>query len=235
MKKTSARSGKQNLISLESLGNIFRIGNNDTAEGDEPVTLRVLVVDDHPASAEGLRDYLREWGHDARVAGGVQEAISVLEGWNPDAVVCDLLMPPGPGGMEMLREVRARDPWVGFIMLTGHGSIEDAVRATRDGAFDFLTKPVDLDRLRLLLDRLAERNEMRSEVTRLRHRLATLGDTGSPGQPLARDAQARQTCSSASRPRRLRSWSPARAARARTSSPRRCTISRDARASRSSR
>ncbi|MEK7329374.1 MAG: response regulator, partial [Candidatus Eisenbacteria bacterium] len=170
------RAPKQSLLSLVSLGNIFRLGKNDTIGEEEPVALRVLVVDDHPASAEGLRDYLQEWGHEARAAGGVAEALGALEGWRPDAVVCDLLMPPGPGGLDMLREVRARDPWIGFIMLTGHGSIEDAVRATRDGAFDFLTKPVDLDRLRLLLERLAERNEMRSEVARLRQKLATLGD-----------------------------------------------------------
>ena len=152
------------------------LGKNDTMGEGKPVALCVLVVDDHQASAEGLRDYLREWGHEARAAGGVAEALAVLDDWRPDAVVCDLLMPPGPGGLELLREVRARDPWIGFIMLTGHGSIEDAVRATRDGAYDFLTKPVDLDRLRVLLTRLAERNEMRSEVARLRQKLATLGE-----------------------------------------------------------
>jgi len=170
---------KQSLLSLESLGKIFHLGKNDTDEKGDRVTLRVLVVDDHQASAEGLRDYLQEWGHEPRAVAGVAEALDVLEGgWRPDAVVCDLLMPPGPGGLEMLREVRSRDPWIGFIMLTGHGSIEDAVRATRDGAFDFLTKPVDIERLRLLLERLGERNEMRSEVARLRQRLATLGDAG---------------------------------------------------------
>jgi DNA-binding NtrC family response regulator len=194
---------KQSLLSLESLGNIFRLGKNDTIEEEELVTLRVLVVDDHPASAEGLRDYLQEWGHEARVAGGVAEALGALEGWRPEAVVCDLLMPPGPGGLDMLREVRARDPWIGFIMLTGHGSIEDAVRATRDGAFDFLTKPVDLDRLRLLLERLAERNEMRSEVARLRQKLATLGDAGalvsrSPGMRKLSDLMERVAPSAAS-------------------------------------
>ena len=169
---------KQNLLSLESLGKIFQLGKNDTVGEERTVSLSVMVVDDHPASAEGLRDYLQEWGHEARAAGGVSEALTMLDGWRPEAVVCDLLMPPGPGGLELLREVRDRDPWIGFIMLTGHGSIEDAVRATRDGAYDFLTKPVDLDRLRLLLERLAERNAMRSEVTRLRQKLATLGETG---------------------------------------------------------
>jgi DNA-binding NtrC family response regulator len=141
-------------------------------------SLQVLVVDDHRASAEGLRDYLQEWGHEARTAGGAEEATAVVEDWKPDAVVCDLLMPPGPGGIELLRSVRAGDPWIGFIMLTGHGTIEDAVRAIREGAFDFLTKPVDLERLRHLLARLAERNEMRSEVARLRRKLGSLGDAG---------------------------------------------------------
>ena len=61
-------------------------------------------------------------------------------------------------------------------MLTGHGTIEDAVKAIREGAFDFLTKPVDLERLRMLVNRIAERNEMRSEVTRLKRKLSTLGD-----------------------------------------------------------
>jgi DNA-binding NtrC family response regulator len=138
-------------------------------------SMRVLVVDDHLASAEGLRDYLLEWGHEARCASGAAEALSLVESWRPEAVVCDLLMPPGPGGLDLLRQVRVADPWLGFIMLTGHGTIEDAVKAIREGAFDFLTKPVDLDRLRLLVAHMAERNEMRSEVTRLRRKLADFG------------------------------------------------------------
>src|SRR5882762_5903102 len=130
-----SQSQKQSLLSLESLGKMFHLGKNDTFEEGAKVELRVLVVDDHKASAEGLRDEVQVWGHEARAAGGVAEALTVLDGWRPDAVVCDLRMAPGPGGLEMLREVRARDPWIGFIMLTGHGSIEDAVLATRDGAF----------------------------------------------------------------------------------------------------
>jgi DNA-binding NtrC family response regulator len=168
---------KQDLISGSALGKIFRLGKNDQVPEGE-LTLRVLVVDDHQASAEGLRDYLEEWGHEARSAGGAAEALAVMEDWRPSAVVCDLLMPPGPGGLELLRQVRAADPWIGFIMLTGHGTIEDAVKAIREGAFDFLTKPVDLERLRMLVSRLAERNEMRSEVARLRRRLATVDGDG---------------------------------------------------------
>ncbi|TMQ67433.1 MAG: sigma-54-dependent Fis family transcriptional regulator [Candidatus Eisenbacteria bacterium] len=176
MSRVTGYSQKQPLLSPTALGKIFRLGKNDTVRTERGTTLRVLVVDDHIASAEGLRDYLQEWGHEAKSASGVDEALGIFGDWRPDAVVCDLLMPPGPSGLELLRQVRAADPWVGFLMLTGHGTIEDAVKAIREGAFDFLTKPVDLERLRMLVNRIAERNEMRSEVTRLKRKLSTLGD-----------------------------------------------------------
>jgi DNA-binding NtrC family response regulator len=165
---------KKVTLSPGRLSRIFGLSKNDTVLEGGAATLRVLVVDDHRASAEGLRDELIEWGHEARSAGNVAEAMTTLAEWRPDCVICDLKMEPGPGGLECLRHVRAEDPWIGFIMLTGHGSIDVAVEAVREGAFDFLTKPVDLDRLRLLLGRLAERNEMRSEVSRLKGKLATL-------------------------------------------------------------
>ena len=168
----------EGLNSAHALGKIFQLGKNDTAPRVKGSTMRVLVVDDHVASAEGLSDYLQEWGYESRCAPGAVEALTTLGSWRPEVVVCDLLMPPGPGGLELLRQVRSAEPWIGFIMLTGNGTIEDAVRAIREGAFDFLTKPVDLDRLRLLVSRLAERNEMRSEVARLRRKLATIGDEG---------------------------------------------------------
>ena len=168
---------------------MFGLGKNDIVGPGTESPLKVLVVDDHVASAEGLRDYLIEWGHEARSAGGVAEGVSALEAWRPDAVVCDLLMEPGPSGMEMLKRVRAIDPWIGFIMLTGHGTIDTAVQAIRDGAFDFLTKPVDLERLRLLVNHIAERNEMRSEVSRLRKKLASLDG---PGAFIARSPAIRQ-------------------------------------------
>jgi DNA-binding NtrC family response regulator len=174
----STQFPNEGLNSSLALGNIFRLGKNDTVPRRKRASMRVLVVDDHAASAEGLRDYLQEWGYETRCSPGAIEALSTLGSWRPEAVVCDLLMPPGPGGLELLRQVRNADPWIGFIMLTGNGTIEDAVQAIREGAFDFLTKPVDLDRLRLLVSRLAERNEMRSEVTRLRRKLATIGDEG---------------------------------------------------------
>ncbi len=162
------------MLSPRILGRIFRLSKNDMVPGEGGTSLKVLVVDDHRASAEGLAEQMAEWGHETRSAVSVVEAMPLVETWRPDAVVCDLRLEPGPDGLEMLRRVRASDPWIGFILLTGHGTIEVAVQAIRDGAFDFLTKPVDMERLRLLIERVAERNEMRSEVSRLRQRLATL-------------------------------------------------------------
>ena len=169
---------KEALASTSALGKIFQLGKNDTVKLLPGERLRVLIVDDHVASAEGLKEYIQEWGHEAGCAAGAEEALAVMETWRPDAVVCDLRMEPGSGGIDLLRTVRASDPWIGFIMLTGHGTIEDAVKSIREGAFDFLTKPVDLERLRMLITRLAERNEMRGEVVRLRKKLASLGEDG---------------------------------------------------------
>ena len=180
---------RQSMLSPRVLGRIFGLSKNDTAEPVGGATLRVLVVDDHRASAEGLAEQLIEWGHEARSAGSVAEAMPMVEAWRPDAVVCDLRMDPGPDGLEMLKQVRALDPWIGFILLTGHGTIDIAIQAIREGAFDFLTKPVDVERLRLLVERIAERNEMRSEVSRLKKRLATLDGDDSF---IARSASMRQ-------------------------------------------
>ena len=99
-------------------------------------------------------------------------------------------MPPGRAALELLRQVRVSDPWIGFIMLTGHGTIEDAVKAIREGAFDFLTKPVDLDRLRLLIE------PARASATRCAARWLACARSSPPSakrerrQPIARDAQA---------------------------------------------
>ena len=178
MQGRSENGSKAGLVSRAALGKIFQLGKNDIVSSRKDRVVRVLVVDDHLSSAEGLSEYVQEWGHEARCAPGAHEALAIIDSWRPEAVVCDLRMDPGPGGLELLRQVRASDPWIGFIMLTGHGRIEDAVNAIRHGAFDFLTKPVDLERLQHLIGRLAERNEMRSEVVRLRNRLATREDEG---------------------------------------------------------
>ena len=78
MSRVTGYSQKQPLLSPTALGKIFRLGKNDTVRTERGTTLRVLVVDDHIASAEGLRDYLQEWGHEAKSASGVDEALGIF-------------------------------------------------------------------------------------------------------------------------------------------------------------
>src|SRR5262245_30670478 len=99
MSQRTDRTPKRALSSLEALGKIFQLGKNDTAEEEKPVALSVMVVDDHQASAEGLAESLLEWGHEARTAGGVAEAVALMEGWRPDAVVSDLRMDGHTAGL----------------------------------------------------------------------------------------------------------------------------------------
>ena len=138
---------------------------------------RILVVDDEPASRKGLQDLLGVWGYDVSSAGDGQEALERAAGRAPDLVIADLVM-PGIDGMELLARFKHDFPTTAVVFLTGQGSIESAVQAIKDGAYDYLTKPVDPTRLQLLLDRALERSETVREVQLLRRQLRQRGAFG---------------------------------------------------------
>ena len=130
----------------------------------------VLVVDDERNIREGLAEAFRLDGYETLTAADGEEGLRLASSDDVDLVVTDLRM-PGKSGSELLKAVIARRPGVPVIVLTGHGTIEDAVDAMRSGAFDFVTKPVNLDHLSLLAKRaLASRElvrqnlELRAEV-----------------------------------------------------------------------
>ncbi|MDR2518624.1 MAG: sigma-54 dependent transcriptional regulator [Spirochaetaceae bacterium] len=120
---------------------------------------KILIVDDEKNIREGLAAALELDGHEV-----VTEAVGG-DGWKRfqrgdiDLVITDLRM-PGLSGEELLRRVIAESPGVPVIVLTGHGTVESAVAAMRAGAYDFLTKPVNLDRLSLLVKRALENREL---------------------------------------------------------------------------
>jgi len=126
---------------------------------------RILVVDDEPASRTGLKDLLTIWGYEAVAASDGQEALQRSAAWKPDLVIADLVM-PGLDGMGLLTKLRRDYPTTAVILLTGQGSIDSAVRAIKEGAYDYLTKPVDPTRLQLILDRALERTETAREPGR---------------------------------------------------------------------
>src|SRR6185369_13077805 len=107
---------------------------------------RILVVDDEPASRKGLQELLTLWGYEVSAAGDGQEALERAAVRAPDLVIADLVM-PGIDGLELLTRLKRDFPTTAVVFLTGQGSIETAVQAIKDGAYDYLTKPVDPTRL----------------------------------------------------------------------------------------
>ena len=144
----------------------------------------ILVVDDEKNIREGLAEALGIEGYKVLTAADGDEAWNSVEAGGIDLVITDLRMPKLSGG-ELLRKVAGRYPGLPVIVLTGHGTIEDAVQAMRSGAFDFLTKPVNLDHLALLAKRaletreLARKNsELEDQIEAQRRSSSILGSSG---------------------------------------------------------
>ncbi len=129
----------------------------------------VLVVDDEKNSREGLARALQRT-YDVRLAENGQRALEILANEAVDVVLSDVRM-PGMDGLTLLQRAIARSPAPVCIMLTAYGSIELAVEAMRRGAYDFMTKPINLDRLELVLKRALESRALETENRALREQL----------------------------------------------------------------
>ena len=113
----------------------------------ETIPPRLMLVDDELAYLETLIKRLTRRGYAVRSAGGGQEALDELaRDPDVDVVVLDVRM-PGMDGIETLRRLKERHPLIEVVMLTGHASVEAAIRGMEIGAFDYLMKPVELDDL----------------------------------------------------------------------------------------
>ncbi len=119
----------------------------------------VLIVDDEKNIRAGLGKAIEMDGHNVLLAEDGQRALEIVESEEVDLVIADLKM-PRISGEELLRRIVQGYPTLPVIILTGHGTIESAVQAMRDGAYDFLTKPVNLDRLSLLVKRALSTREL---------------------------------------------------------------------------
>jgi len=128
---------------------------------------RVLVVDDEEGIRKVLRQLLEYEGHSVVVASGGGEAIAAFQQERPDLTLLDVKM-ARMDGLEVLDELRQIDPTSIVIMISGHGTIETAVDATRRGAFDFLEKPLDTDRLLVTIRNALQRRGLEQENARLR-------------------------------------------------------------------
>jgi two-component system nitrogen regulation response regulator NtrX len=127
----------------------------------------ILVVDDEEGIRKILRQVLEYEGHDVRVASGGGEAIQSYIDLRPDLVFMDVKM-ARMDGLEALDRMREHDPAACVVMISGHGNIETAVEATRRGAYDFLEKPLDTDRLLLTIRNALQQRGLVQENARLR-------------------------------------------------------------------
>jgi DNA-binding NtrC family response regulator len=132
---------------------------------------RMLVVDDESNARNALGELLREEGYAVETAADGFKALAKFDDFSPDLVLTDLRM-PGMDGLELLRSVRKRDPEIAVIVMTAHGAVETAVAAMREGAADYLAKPLNFEELSLVVDRALERRRLRAEAGQLRERLS---------------------------------------------------------------
>ena len=138
---------------------------------------RVLIVDDDAATRAGLAELVRTWGFVTDAASNGEEALPLITSFRPSIVVTDMVM-PRMDGLALLRALRDDAEQLKVILLTAQGSVETAVEALKDGAADYLTKPVDTQKLKLLLERFAELNAQKRENEALRRQLKEKGSFG---------------------------------------------------------
>ena len=133
----------------------------------------ILIVDDERNIRSGLQIAFEDEGYDTFEAADGQEAWKIINKNTIDLVITDLRMPV-MSGYELLKKINAAYPTLPVIVLTGHGSIEDAVQAMRDGAVDFFTKPVDLDHLILTVSKALSNKLIKEQNEKLTKEISAL-------------------------------------------------------------
>jgi DNA-binding NtrC family response regulator len=139
------------------------------------VALRLLIVDDEEASRYGMRRALGGFGYDIEEAGSVDAARGLMTEERPDLLLLDVNL-PGMSGLEFLRELQEKPEDAPLtVIITAHGSERMAVEAVKSGAHDYLSKPFDVDELRLVVKNALETVRLRRENERLRQRIEIEG------------------------------------------------------------
>lgn len=127
---------------------------------------RILVVDDKQSFHFMIKGYLDDAGYQANCAASGAEALVLLEQGGFDLVLSDMVMPE-MDGMTLLRQVRSRHPLLPFVLVTAHGSVNSAVAAMKEGADDYLLKPLNREELLVVVERLLEYARLRTNYGRV--------------------------------------------------------------------
>ena len=131
---------------------------------------RILIVDDEVSTREVFAELLQRWGYDVDQTADGHGALKLAAETHPDVIISDLVMPK-LDGLALVRALREEQPDTPVVIITGKGTIDAAVEAVREGVFDFVEKPLDPARLKVILQKALEKKEVLHEVQVLRRRL----------------------------------------------------------------
>ena len=142
---------------------------------------KILVIDDEAPIREVLSASLADEGYVVDTAENAEVGLQKIDRFEPDVVLLDIWMPGDKDGMDLLRDISPKPKRPDIIMMSGHGNIETAVEATKLGAWDFVEKPVSIDKIAILLNNLTEvqtvRKEKGSLLNKLRQNMAIIGNS----------------------------------------------------------
>src|SRR5713226_8091405 len=140
--------------------------------------LNLMIVDDERAIREACREVAQSLGFNTSVADSTEHAYRLLDTQGIDVVLLDLKL-PGAGGLEALHQIRERRPDAAVIVVTGYGTVQSAVQAMKNGAYDYVTKPFSMDELKLLLERVSAHMKLKTENRMLREKIKSKQGFGS--------------------------------------------------------
>src|SRR5262245_53147132 len=130
-----------------------------TATGSSPSPARILVVDDELAVRELLAEGLALYGYETRTAAGADEALEALRAGGIELVLSDIDM-PGKDGLELLAGIKKHDPDIEVVMVTGVVDADTAIGSIRRGATDYVSKPFNLEEVRIVVERTLEKRRL---------------------------------------------------------------------------
>ncbi len=150
----------------------------------------ILIVDDEPLIRESLYEILRIAGYHVHMAAGGEEALDLIRRERIGIIVTDMKL-PRMSGLELLTEVKAASPEIEVILITGYGSIESAVEAMKKGAYDYITKPINDDEIKLAIEKIMQKKRIVAENRSLKEQLArsrpsSFGDMIGSSEPIQR-------------------------------------------------
>ena len=155
--------------------------DGEKEEMNEKAALRILVVDDEAPIRQVLSESLSDEGYTVKTARSGEEGLRVIEEMRPQIVLLDIWMPGSIDGIEVLNQAKKKYPGTEFIIMSGHGNIETAVKAVKFGAWDFVEKPLSIDRVLILINNItffqSERGEKNALLNRLRRNIAIIGES----------------------------------------------------------